>query len=142
MTKAELVHNVGEQLFLVGKGSKAGGFQWAQFGGHARMCTVADLESYLEAICNPIYRGVTLPIPDEVDDPTMILQALSNSLNYTSCGLWNGTRPGTKSFADVHLRFLGVAPSHPILAADFRRSMRNLQEIAFGARAKETDTLS
>jgi hypothetical protein len=153
MTKAELVETLpilyakqrtmwGNSYFWLGKGSKAGGFQWAQFGSRARLCTAADIEAYLDVKRNPLNRGMTLLIPNEVDDLTMVLEVSSKSLNYASCGLWNGPRPGAKSFTDVQLSFVGVAPSHPILAADFRKSTRNLQEITFRARAEETDALS
>jgi hypothetical protein len=129
----------GKSYFWIGGGGRAAYFQWAQFGGEIRLCTAADIDTYLEAKNNPLYRGICLPVPDEVDNLTMIVKVSSESFNFQSCGLWKGPRPGAKTIADVRLNFLGVEPSHPILAADFQRALQTIDNITFRARGTAVD---
>lgn len=125
--------------FWLGKSGKAHHFQWARFKGEVRLCTTKDIETYLEEKKKPLYRELSPPFPDEVDDLTVIVKVSMEDFNFQSCGRWNGARQGALTFADVRLSFIGVAPAHPKLAADFKHAIRNLKEIIFCAQASTTD---
>lgn len=105
-----------------------------------RLCTLEDIGAYNEAKKDPIYRTVSLPLPDEVDNLTMIVKVARDQFNFASCGSWDGPTEEATTFADVQLSFIGVSPSHPTLAADFTNAVRNLEEIMYRAREATRNT--
>ena len=125
--------------FWLGKEKKSCLFRWEGTNGKIRLYTLESIKAYEEAREDPIYRTIS-PLPDEVDNLSMIVKVLKNDFNFASCGSWDGPTEEAITFADIHLSFAGVSPSHPILAADFRNMVRNIKEIMYRAREATGDT--
>ena len=137
---AEQRETVVNSYFWLGKEKKSCRFRWERINGEIRLYTLESVKAYEEAREDPIYRAVSPPLPDEVDNLSMIVKVSTDNFNFASCGSWDGPTEEAMTFADIHLSFVGVSPSHPILAADFRNAVRNIKEIMYRAREATGDT--
>ncbi|KAJ7175972.1 hypothetical protein C8R46DRAFT_1080231 [Mycena filopes] len=69
---------------------------------------------------------------------SMIVSIASDGFFATSCARWNGPSAIAPTFADVKLRFTGVAPADGVLAADFQHSSEILQQLFTLAKTSNT----